>query len=265
MNSMDVARRHEVILASLRQGQRVGVGTLAELVGASEMTVRRDLDALERDGLLRRVRGAAVSMLTGEETPYAARSRQRLEVKRRIGAAVADLLDDGETVVLDGGTTTLEVARRLVDRRLTALPLSLHCADVLRTAGQVRLVLPGGDVRPGELAFGGPLTEYAFQIMRFDTVVLACCGLGADHGVSAHDLGEVAVKRAAVAASARVVVAVDSSKFGRTAFGRVCPVQDVDVLVTDEDAPRDEVERLREAGVDVRLVRGSTAQCDGGS
>ncbi|MEU4804523.1 DeoR/GlpR family DNA-binding transcription regulator [Actinosynnema sp. NPDC023587] len=254
MNSMDVARRHELILQSLRQGRRVGVGTLADLVGASEMTVRRDLDVLERDGLLRRVRGAAVSVLTGEETPYAARSRQRLEAKRRIGLAVAELLDDGEAVVLDGGTTTLEVARRLADRRLTVLPLSLHSADVLRAAEQVRLVLPGGDVRPGELAFGGPLTEYAFKIMRFDTAVLACCGLSAGNGVFAHDLAEVAVKRAAVDASARVVVAVDSSKFGRTAFGRVCPARDVDVLVTDEDAPADEVARLREAGVEVRLV-----------
>ncbi len=254
MNTMDVARRHELILQSLRQGRRVGVSALAELVGTSEMTVRRDLDVLERDGLLRRVRGAAVGMLTGEETPYAARSRQRLDVKRRIGNAVADLVDDGETVVLDGGSTTLEVARRLVDRRLTVLPLSLHSVDVLRNAEQVRLVLPGGDIRPGELAFGGPLTEHAFRIMRFDTVVLGCCGIGARNGVSAHDLAEVAVKRAAVEASARVVVAADSAKFGRTAFGRVCAAQEIDVLVTDDDAPADEVTRLRDAGVEVRLV-----------
>ncbi|MEV0681500.1 DeoR/GlpR family DNA-binding transcription regulator [Actinosynnema sp. NPDC050436] len=254
MNTVDVARRHELILQSLRQGRRVGVGALAELVQASEMTVRRDLDVLERDGLLRRVRGAAVGMLTGEETPYAARARQRLEAKRRIGHAVAELLDDGETVVLDGGTTTLEVARRLTDRRVTVLPLSLHSVDVLRTADQVRVVLPGGELRPGELAFGGPLTLYAFQVMRFDTVVLGCCGLSAANGVSAHDLAEVAVKRAAVDASARVVAAVDSSKLGRTAFGRVCPAREVDVLVTDEDAPEDEVARLRKAGVEVRLV-----------
>ncbi|MEU4742006.1 DeoR/GlpR family DNA-binding transcription regulator [Actinosynnema sp. NPDC023658] len=254
MHTMDVAWRHEVILERLRGGERVAVGVLAELVGASEMTVRRDLDALEREGLLRRVRGAAVSMLTGEETPYAARSRQRLEAKRRIGGAVAALLDDGETVVLDGGSTTVEVARRLVDRRMTVLPLSLHSADVLRGAEDVRLVVPGGDVRPGELAFVGPLAEHAFQVMRFDTMVLASCGLSARNGVSAHDLAEGAVKKAAVEASARVVAAIDGSKFGRTAFGRVCPVERIDVLVTDSDAPADEVARVREAGVDVRLV-----------
>jgi DeoR/GlpR family transcriptional regulator of sugar metabolism len=233
MNTMDVAWRHEQILRRLRGGERVAVGALAELVGASEMTVRRDLDVLEREGLLRRVRGAAVSMLSGEETPYAARSRQRLEAKRRIGAAVAGLLDDGETVVLDGGSTTLEVARKLTERRLTVLPLSLHAADALRGAEQVRLVLPGGDIRPGELSFVGPLTEHAFEVMRFDTMVLGSCGLSARNGVSAHDLAEGAVKKAAVEASARVVAAIDSSKFGRTAFGRVCPVRDIHVLVTD--------------------------------
>ncbi|MFE2755569.1 DeoR/GlpR family DNA-binding transcription regulator [Actinosynnema sp. NPDC059335] len=251
---MDVARRHEKILERLRGGERVAVNVLAELVGTSEMTVRRDLDVLERDGLLRRVRGAAVRVLTGEETPYAARSRQRLEAKRRIAAAVAALVDDGETVVLDAGSTAVEVARRLTDRRLTVLPLSLHAVDALRGAGHVRLVLPGGDLRPGELAFVGPLAEHAFEVMRFDTMVLGSCGLSARDGVSAHDLAEGAVKRAAVAASTRVIAAVDGSKFGRSAFGRVCPVGAIDVLVTDSGAPEDEVARIREAGVEVRLV-----------
>ncbi|MCP2098694.1 MULTISPECIES: DeoR/GlpR family DNA-binding transcription regulator [Actinosynnema] len=254
MNSVDVAQRHEVILGSLRHGGRVGVAEIAELVGCSEMTVRRDLDVLEREGLLRRVRGAAVGMLTGQATPYSARVRQRVEAKRRIGAAVAGMLDEGETAVLDAGTTTLEVARCLVDRRVTVLALSLHAVDLLRGSAEVRLLLPGGEVRAGEQAFTGPLTEHAFRVMRFDTVVLSSCGLSARDGVSAHDLGESAVKLAAVGAAGRVVAAVDSSKFGRTAFGRVCGVEEIDVLVTDVDAPGDEVARIRDAGVEVVLV-----------
>ncbi|TWP47240.1 DeoR/GlpR transcriptional regulator [Lentzea tibetensis] len=251
---MDVAKRHELILQSLRRGDRVGVGELAELTGCSEMTVRRDLDQLEKEGLLRRVRGAAVSMLTGEETPFAARSKQRLDVKRRIGVEVASLIEDGETVVLDGGSTTVEAARLLVNRRLTVLPLSLHGLEVLRAADQVRVVVPGGDLRPGEQSFVGPLAEHAFDVMRFDTMILGSCGLSARNGISAHDLAEGAVKKAAVEASSRVIAAVDSSKFGRTAFGRVCPISDVDVLVTDTDAPADEIAEIRAHGVEVRLV-----------
>ncbi|MET1071433.1 MAG: DeoR/GlpR family DNA-binding transcription regulator [Umezawaea sp.] len=251
---MDGAKRHELILQSLRQGERVAVGELAELTGCSEMTVRRDLDTLEREGLLRRVRGAAVGMLTGEEVPYAARGKQRIEAKRRIALAVAELIDDGESIVVDGGSTTLEAAKLLTERRLTVLPLSLHVANALRGAERVRLVLPGGDLRPGELSFVGPLTEYAFQIMRFDTMVLGSCGLSVRNGVSSHDLQEGAVKKAAVTASARVIAAVDGSKFGRTAFGRVCGIESIDVLVTDEDAPADEIAAVRDAGVEVRLV-----------
>ncbi|KAA2252976.1 DeoR/GlpR transcriptional regulator [Solihabitans fulvus] len=251
---MDSAERYEVILRALRERERVAVGTLAELTGCSEMTVRRDLDALEREGLLRRVRGAAVNMLTGEETPYSARTRQRIEAKRRIGAAAAALVDDGESVVLDGGTTTLEAARALVDHRLTVLPLSLHGADALRAADQIRLVLPGGELRAGELSFVGPLTEHAFQVMRFDTMLLGCCALSVRDGVSAHDLAELAVKSAAITASARVIAAVDSSKLGRTAFGRVCPVDRLDIVVTDRDAAPEQVAAIREAGVEVHLV-----------
>ncbi|WP_186763309.1 DeoR/GlpR family DNA-binding transcription regulator [Lentzea tibetensis] len=254
MHIVDVAKRHELILQSLRRGDRVGVGELAELTGCSEMTVRRDLDQLEKEGLLRRVRGAAVSMLTGEETPFAARSKQRLDVKRRIGVEVASLIEDGETVVLDGGSTTVEAARLLVNRRLTVLPLSLHGLEVLRAADQVRVVVPGGDLRPGEQSFVGPLAEHAFDVMRFDTMILGSCGLSARNGISAHDLAEGAVKKAAVEASSRVIAAVDSSKFGRTAFGRVCPISDVDVLVTDTDAPADEIAEIRAHGVEVRLV-----------
>jgi len=251
---VESSERHEVILRALRDRDRVPVIELAELTGCSEMTVRRDLDVLERDGLLKRIRGGAVGMLTSEETPFPARTRHQAAVKQRIGAAVANLIDDGESLVVDGGTTALEVARCLVDRRLTVLPLSLHVVDVLRGSDRLRLVIPGGDVRPAEQSFTGPLTEHVFDVVRLDTAVIGCCGLTAHDGVSAHDLAEAQVKRAALAASARVIAAVDSSKFGRTAFGRVCPVTDLDIVVTDQDAPVEQIEKFRAQGVEVVLV-----------
>lgn len=247
-------QRHEMILTALRERSRITVTDLAELTQCSEMTIRRDLDALERDGLLRRVRGAAVSMLAGEETPFAVRSRQHVDAKRRIGLAVAGLLDDGESVVFDSGTTALEAARAATGRRLTVLPLSLHIAAAFEQAEHVHQVLPGGDVRKPEQAFIGPLTEYALDRMRFDTLVLGCCGVSGKDGVTAYDLAESQVKRAAVRASARVVAAVDASKLGRRAFARVCELDALHVLVTDSAAPEDELDQLRKAGVEVHCV-----------
>ncbi|HEY8371955.1 MAG TPA: DeoR/GlpR family DNA-binding transcription regulator [Pseudonocardiaceae bacterium] len=251
---MEFSERVEMILQGLREQGRVTVTALARQSGCSEMTIRRDLAHLERDGLLRRVHGGAVSTLAGEAIPFGTRSHQHLDAKRRIATAAAGLLDDGETLVLDSGTTTLELATLLADRPVTVLPLSLHAAWALAGGGRARLVLPGGDLRPGELTMVGPLAEQALDRLRVDTFVLSCCGITTADGVTAYDLAEAQVKRAALTAARRVIAVTDSSKFGRTAFGRVCPVDTVHTLVTDTDAPQDEITRLRDAGVEVHLV-----------
>ncbi len=242
-------------MESLRTHDSVSVSDLAQRHGVSEMTIRRDLDELAQQGVVRRVRGGALSLLLrGEEPPFGVREREAAEAKHRIAADVADLIADGEAVLLDGGTTALEVARALVSRRVTVLPLSLQAATVLAGGPRVRLVLPGGEVRQGELNFTGPLTEASIASLRFDTAVIGCCGLSSEHGMTAHDLLDVAVKRAAMAAARRSVVVCDSGKFGRTAFGSVCPIDRIDVVVTDDGIPREQHDALTAAGVTVRLA-----------
>ncbi|MFF5205768.1 DeoR/GlpR family DNA-binding transcription regulator [Streptosporangium sp. NPDC000396] len=252
---MESADRIRAIMSALRVNDTVSVTELAVEHAVSEMTIRRDLDELAQQGVVRRVRGGAVSLLLrGEEPPFGVRAREAIEVKRRIAAEVATLLTDGEAVLLDGGTTGLEVARAIRDRRLTVLPLCLQSAHELGTAPRIRLVLPGGEVRPGELNFTGPLTENAIRSLRFDTAIIGCCGLSAAHGMTAHDLSDVAVKQAAIASARRVVVATDSSKFTRTAFGAVCPLDRLDMVVTDDALPPAEHDALTAAGVIVRIV-----------
>lgn len=244
------------ILNALRTNDTVSVAELAEEHGVSEMTIRRDLEELSQQGVVRRIRGGALSLLLrGEEPPYALREREAVEAKRRIGAEAASLIADGEAVVLDGGTTAAEVGRALVDRRLTVVPLALQVVSLLSAAPRVRLVLPGGEVRPGELNFMGPLAETSIGALRFDTAVVGCCGLSAAQGLTAHDLPEVAIKRAAIASARRVIVVCDSGKFARTAFGAVCPISRLDVVVTDDGIPREEHDALLAAGVTVRVVQ----------
>ncbi|HEX7744118.1 MAG TPA: decarboxylase, partial [Micromonosporaceae bacterium] len=201
------------------------------------------------------VRGGAISLLLrGEEPPFGIREREAIDAKRRIGAEVAALIADGEAVLLDGGSTALEVARALRDRRLTVLPLALQSTVELSTAPRIRIVLPGGEVRPGELNFSGPLAEASIKALRFDTAVIGCCGLSAEHGLTTHDLPEAAIKQAAIASARRVIVACDSGKFTRTALAAVCPLDRLDVVVTDPEIPRDQHDALTAAGVTVRLV-----------
>lgn len=252
---MDVRTRRQRIVQALNERGQLHVGDMAAELECSEMTVRRDLESLEREGVLRRVHGGAVrGTLGAEETPYALRALQRVEAKAAIGAAAAELLVDGETVVLDGGSTVLEVARALRDRRLTVMPLAVRPLIELCDCAAVRLILPGGEVRPGELSLTGGLTESAFSSLRFDTYVMSVCGIDAQAGITTHLLAEADVKRTAARASRRVVAVADSSKLGRVAFGHVCSPADIDVLVTDRTADEALVESLVRAGVDVRTA-----------
>jgi DeoR/GlpR family transcriptional regulator of sugar metabolism len=245
---VDVRSRRRALLDVLQRDGEVQVRQLAAELSCSEMTVRRDLDVLEHDGIVRRVHGGAVRVqLRRDELPYAARTLEAAEAKQRIGRAVAALIADGETVILDCGTTTLEVARALRGRPVTVLPLDLRILLELADDDAVSLICPGGDVRPGELAVTGDLAEVAFERLRFDTLVLGCCGLDVAEGVTTHVPADARVKRAALAAARRTILASDASKIGIVTFGRVCSLAAAERLVTD--ASPAQAEPLEAAGL----------------
>ncbi|WP_017557677.1 DeoR/GlpR family DNA-binding transcription regulator [Nocardiopsis baichengensis] len=252
---MDSAERVDLVIARLKEAGEVAVAELAEASGHSEMTIRRDLDRLESQGVLRRVRGGAVSLVPrGQEPPYALRERQAVEAKRRIAERVVSLLPAGAAVALDSGTTALEVARGLAGRPVTVMPLSLQGADALARSPETTVLVAGGELRPGELNLHGPLAEAALAAVRFDAAVLGCCGISAGDGVTAHDLPDVAVKRAMMRSSQRVIAAADATKIGLVTMGHVCPVGEIDTLVTDTGAPEEALAEIRAAGVDVVAV-----------
>ncbi|MEU7045607.1 DeoR/GlpR family DNA-binding transcription regulator [Streptomyces varsoviensis] len=253
---MSNADRHGLIAKAVRDSGRATVPELAELTGASEMTIRRDLDTLAAQGVLERVRGGARTLLLrGEEPPFALRAHEALDAKRRIAAEVSALIADGESVVLDSGTTCLEVARLLRERPVTVLPLSLQAIHLLGgTPGPATLVVPGGQPRAAEGALTGPLALASLAALRFDTAVVGCCGLTAADGLTAYDLDDAAVKQASIAAARRAIAATDGGKLGRTAYARVGPSTLLHTLVTDTTAPADEITALEAAGTRVTRV-----------
>jgi DeoR/GlpR family transcriptional regulator of sugar metabolism len=245
--------RHLSIVDLLESEGKVLVAELSERFGVSEMTIRRDLETLEQAGALSRVHGGAVTAQSqAYEPPFALRAARNLDAKARIGAAAARLLHDGETVVLDAGTTTLAVARALRGRRnLRILALSLHIADVLADEPGLTTMIGGGVVRPGERSLIGSLAERPFADLSFDTVVLTVGGVDVHGGITEYNLDDAAVKRAAFASSRRRLAVADATKLGRTAFARICPIDELDVLVTDDGAPPAVVDDIRSAGVEV--------------
>lgn len=250
---MDVHIRHHLILQSLQERGEVQVSSLASEFDCSEMTIRRDLESLEELGGLRRVHGGAVSLyLSADEAPFDIRALENMEAKTAIASATVDLLVDGETVILDGGSTAMEVARCMRPRRLTVMPLALRPVLELDGCPGIKLLLPGGEVRTKELSLVGSLSEHAFSQLRFDTFVMGICGVDVEAGVTTHRLEEADVKRAAAHAARRVIAVADASKISRIAFGHVCEITDIDILVTDASADDLVVKELISAGVDVR-------------
>lgn len=244
--------RQKEILDTLHREGRVEVPELAERLDISAITIRRDLDQLAAAGALRRVRGGAVTVsLRGEGLPFDVRAVDESALKSRLAEAATALIADGEAVAVDSGTTGAAAAVALAGRRVTAMPFSVQGIAALAAGSSVTLLLPGGSVRRPEGTIVGPLAQQTLTGLRFDTTILTCCAAAPAVGVTAYDLDDAAVKRALHAAAQRTILIAEGAKFTRSAMAVVCRLDEVDVLVTDDSAPAEALDRLAEAGVRV--------------
>ena len=252
---MYAEERQRAIAGLVSDRGRVAVTAVAERFGVTTETVRRDLAVLERAGMLRRVHGGAVpaGAFTVAEPGLGERGGARIEQKRRIAAAALDLVPGRNgSLVLDGGTTTAALADVLPSgRHLLAVTNSVPIAVRLSATPGIELHVLGGRVRGVTQTAVGESTVRALADLRVDVVFLGANGISTGHGFSTPDEREAAVKRAMVRAGQRVVVLADSSKLGREHLVRFATVEDVDVLITDEDADLDVVAHLEEQGVEV--------------
>lgn len=245
------ARQKEILDALHRDG-RVEVPELAERLGISAITIRRDLDQLAESGALRRVRGGAVTnSLRGEGLPFEVRAVDDSPLKARLAQAAVALIADGEAVAVDSGTTGAAAALALANRSVTAMPFSVQGIAALAAGSGVTLLLPGGSVRRPEGTIVGPLAQQSLTDLRFDTAILTCCAASPTVGVTAYDVDDAAIKRALRHASARTILIAEGAKFTRSAMAVVCRLDEVDVLVTDDSAPTEVLANLSEAGVHV--------------
>jgi DeoR/GlpR family transcriptional regulator of sugar metabolism len=253
---MDITERRELVLELLERQGEVSVSEFSKQSEVSAMTVRRDLEVLEQDGILLRVHGGAISLASrGYAPPFTVRANREVEAKKRIGKAAAAMLAERETVILDTGTTALAVANALQERRnLTVLTPSLHIANVLSRSRGIRLMLTGGTVAPGELSMVGDQAEDAFSRLRFDTFVMGVGGIEVEAGCTEFVLDDARVKRAALATVKRCIVVADSSKLSKVTFAQVCALDRVDVLVTDRGASDEDLDALEAAHVEAVVV-----------
>lgn len=252
---MYAPERHQQILARARAEGRVDVTALADELDVTPETVRRDLTALERHGLVRRVHGGAIPVeRLGFEPGIADREGVLAGEKERIAKAALDELPDGGAVILDAGTTTVRLAELLpTDRELTVVTHALPVATVLAPRLGLTLHLVGGTVRGRTLAAVGAWALQAIADIHADVAFVGTNGLSVEHGLTTPDLAEAAVKRALVTNARRTVVLADHTKLGRVDFAHVVPLSAVDTVVTDTGAEPELVEEIEAAGT--RVVR----------
>ena len=250
-------RRHQLILRALRDDGPSTIVVLAERLGVSPATVRRDLVRLDEDGLLTRVYGGAAPRADKDET-FTDVATVRVGEKDAVAERAAALVQDGETVLLDIGTTAHRLARRLRGRNLTVVTSSMAVYEELADDAGTELVLLGGMLRREYRSLVGFLTEDNLRQIHADRLFLGTSGLRPDGRVMDTTVVEVPVKRAMIAASDRVVLLADSAKFPGTGVATVCGPEALDAVVTDAPVEARTAAALREAGVTLIEVGGGS-------
>jgi DeoR/GlpR family transcriptional regulator of sugar metabolism len=245
------AQRRQEILRAVRGGT-AHVSDLAESFGVSEMTVRRDLGALARDGKLERVHGGAVD--SGAEPGFSQIEVERFEIKNRMGGAAAAMVHDGMTVMIDIGTSTLQLARHLHGRTITVVTTNLAVVEELLPDPDIELVLPGGIVRRNYRSLVGVLAEDSLRQIKSDILFLGTSGVDLEVGVWDTTMVEVPIKRLMIAGANEVVLIADAAKFSMTGMVRVCGPESISHIVTDAPLPASARSAVDAAGIEVTVA-----------
>ena len=249
-------KRLEVISQLLSENGSVDATQLSERFDVTPKTIRKDLDKLENLGLLDRVHGGAVLKRTDTSVlPIEQRKLQNVPEKRRIGMAALDFVQEGDTIIIDGGSTTLELARLLGEKRILAITSDLKIALELMNKTYVDLFVTGGHLRrDSSYTLLGRDAERVLEKYKAKKVFLGTTGLDLENGLSVLNSDEAEVKKAMISAAQEVICLVDYSKFNHVAFAPFCPMEKIDVLITDNRIPSAEREALQRRGISVHAV-----------
>jgi DeoR family transcriptional regulator, fructose operon transcriptional repressor len=232
---MDFETRRNAIISAVELQGTVKVANLAKDLGVTEMTIRRDLGLLEQEGLVKRIHGGGIKT-TGRsyEPTLALRSTVNIEQKKKIARLASELVLEGNFIALDVGSTAYEIARCLVGRRnITVITPSLYTANLFVNHPEIRLIVPGGIVRPGETSMIGELSHRAFDMLHVDRFFMGVGGIHARAGLTEYNWDDTLVKQAIMKNAKEIIVVADSSKFDRIATVNIASLERIDLLITE--------------------------------
>jgi DeoR family fructose operon transcriptional repressor len=248
-----LARRMQIFDLLGKSGTGVvSVTVLARQLGVSEMTIRRDLDWLEQRSVLTRVHGGAISYQKDEEKPFEDRLLQSNPQKAAIGWAAAQLVQDGDRIILDAGTTAQRIAQNLSGRsRLTVITNNIHIMSDLAGNKEIEVIMLGGTLKHQEMCTVGPMVTQALSVLSVDKCFLSAAGFDANQGLTDQDMREVEIKQVMMRSAREVILVADSSKWGMVKLVRIAALNQIHKLVSDNLLPPDAITVLENVGVEV--------------
>jgi len=248
--------RQEEIKEILKREKTISVGELSKKFAVSEATIRRDLKTLAEKNVIQRIYGGAFQLEKARfELPLSEKEAQQKEEKTLIAQKAAEMILAGDTIAMDGGTTTLAVAQQISNiDNLTLVTNSLKIAVELATNKNINLIMTGGSLRGLNLTFVGPLSKDILDKLHIDKLFTGTVGFTIEEGLSTTDVSEAETKRYLIQRAKEVILIADHTKLGKLAFVNVAPLKSVDKLVTDKGMPEKEIRKLEKLGLEVILA-----------
>lgn len=253
LNTVD--RRNEIVWL-INENRKVRVEELGEKFGVSLVTIRNDLNYLESKGLIHRVYGGAlIRDLVAYDSALREKAKLHVEEKRRIGAKAAEMIFDGDSIILDSGTTTVEIARRIKNRKdLTIMTNAVNIATELAGSPQISVILTGGRLRENSFSLVGPHAEVTLREFYFDKLFLGVDGFDMDVGLTTPNQLEAHLNTVMVEVARETILVTDSSKFGRKSLCRISGLDKINKIITDEGIHREYRDQLAKLNIEVILI-----------
>jgi DeoR family transcriptional regulator, aga operon transcriptional repressor len=251
-----VKRRNQIIIDIQKKGQ-VFVDELSKEFQVSEVTIRNDLEQLERKNMLIRARGGAINLESRVRIDHRLTEKGRLNYKEKaaIGKQAAKLIKEGETIIIDSGTTTIEIIKNISHlKELTLISNALNIVNELSNAPNINVIIPGGYLRKNSMSLVGPMAEKNLRNLHVDKVFLGVDGFDTKMGVYTPNIEEAHLNEIMIEAANEVIVVADSSKFKRRSFAYICPVNKIHTVVTDQGIDIEDRKRLEDSGIKVWIA-----------
>ena len=240
----------------IREKQKATVKELADEYGITVVTVRSDLEKLEKRGQIRKVYGGAMSgMYLSHEGSFSARSVENLDHKMRIAQAAAEIIKDGSNIIIDAGTTTFEIAKRIKHKRnLHVVTNSLPVANELSMNPNIKITIIGGSLSPVNLCMVGPSSLFALENIRVNQAFIGTWGIDIDAGFTCSDSSEAEMRRKAISCAKETIIVADHSKFTRVSLFSFAAAEEIDTLITDTMISTETGQMLQQKGLNIITI-----------